>query len=294
MKYTIMKIHKSFAILAGLITIIATCTPDLPVFSEIIHLKDGQVIRGKIIEDRGRYIKVKTRYQTRLVRRNNIGRIEKGVVSLRKIYMLTRDSIVIKGYLVEQDSLRVVYKENKNSVTNKTISKLDILRMSDNEIRPVDLEFAFKPGIFIPFNSGGADLAPSTALMASLSFNTIVIQGLRAEIDAGFTRSENSDNPERYMQVLPVTLCAVYPFRITRAFSVSPKLGCGMSMVEYNSGQGEEFKGNLFTAAAGLKFQYSLIPRRFFIGLFFDYYMIMDSTGNLHTGIGGLSLSYRI
>ncbi len=266
----------------------------IPAGAEIIHLKDGQVIRGEIVKKGDGYIQVKTRYQVRLVRKSNIERIEEGGNSLRKIYMLTREGVVVKGYLVEQDSQRVVYKKNETSVENSTMSKLDILRMSEEEIRPVDLEFAFKPGIFFPFNSGGANLAPSTALMANLSFNSIVVPGLRAEIDSGFTRTENSDDPERYMQVIPVTVSGIYPLRISRSFTFSPRLGAGMSMVEYNSGQGEELDGQIFTLTAGLKFQYSLIQRRFFIGVFFDYYMLWDSSGMLHTGIGGVALSYRL
>jgi len=266
----------------------------VPASSEIIRLKDGQVIRGEIVKQGDAYLRVKTRYQTRLVRRSNIERIEKGGMELRKIYIFTREGVVIEGYLVEEDSQQVIYRKSKTSSITKNISKLDILRMSQEPIRPVDLEFAFKPGIFYPFNTGGAELAPSSSLMANLSLNSMIVSGLRVELDAGYTKSENSDEPERFMQIVPVTLSLTRPFKFGNSFFVSPRLGAGLSMVDYDSGQGEEMDGQIFTVTSGLKFQYSLIARRFYIGLFFDYYMLWDSSGKLHAGIAGVSLSYRL
>lgn len=261
--------------------------------AEIIHLHDGQVINGEIVERGDGFIKVKTRYQVRYLGLGTIKKIEKERRGLDRVYILTRENTVIAGYLVEEDSLQVVYRDAPDTA-DKNISKLDVLRMSNEEIRPIDMEFRFRPGAFIPLNTGGADLGLATAYTGSIGINAMFVPRLRFLLDVGFARSENDGNPGRYLQVVPVTLSAAFRFSLTRQFEVIPRMGLGGAALDYHSGEGDELATVSAAFVAGLTFSFALAPRRFYLGIYGDYLLLYDFSGALHTVVTGVFAGFRL
>ena len=262
--------------------------------AEIIRLKDGQILNGEIISKDERFITVKTRYQTRKIALYDVQAIEEEKTGLDKIYIFTRDNKVIKGFLVEQDSMQVEYKTSEDSPDTKIISKLDILQLSNEEIRPVDLEFALKPCVFFPLNSGGAKLEPAPAVMAGAGFSSMFRRDLRIVLESGYARSENSETADRYLQAIPVILSAAYRFTLPFfGIEITPKLGAGVSMVEFNDGEGDEFSSTVLSGAGGLKITYPVIPYRLHIGIFGDYLTFFDSSGALNSVLSGVFIGLR-
>lgn len=261
--------------------------------AEIIHLYDGQVINGEIVGRGDGFIKVKTRYQVRYLNLDAIRKIEKERRGLDRVYILTRENAVITGYLVEEDSLQVVYRDAPDTA-DRTISKLDVLRMSKEEIRPIDMEFRFRPGAFIPLNTGGADLGLATAYTGSIGINAMIVPRLRFLLDVGFARSENDGNPGRYLQVVPVTLSAAWRFSLTRQFEIIPRMGLGVAALDYHSGEGDELATVSAAVIAGLTFSFALAPRRFYLGIYGDYLLLYDFSAALHTVITGVFAGFRL
>ncbi len=261
--------------------------------AEIIRLKDGQVLNGEIIGRDERFITVKTRYQTRKIARYDLAAIEKEKTGLDRIYIFTRDNNVIAGFLVEQDSMRVEYKIKEDSPDTKTISKLDILQLSNEEIRPVDLEFTLKLCAFFPLNSGGAKLEPAPAVLAGAGFSSMFRRNLRFSLESGYVQSENSKTSERYLKAVPVTLSAAYRFTVPLGIEVTPKIGAGVSMFEFNDGEGDEFSSTVLAGTAGLQITYPVIPYKLHIGLFGDYLTFYDGSGFFNSAMSGFFVGLR-
>jgi hypothetical protein len=262
--------------------------------AEIIRLKDGQVINGKIISRNDYSIIVKTRYQTRRLSIDEILSIDKEQNDLQQLYILTRDREIIKGFLVEQDSLQVRYKTSTDSESSKTISKLDILKMSNEEIHAVDLEIAVKAGVFYPLNTGGAGLGPSAIYLANIGFSSMIERNWRFSLEAGYTQSKNRNASERYMQIIPITLNSEYRFIVPwRNIEISPRIGIGAALVDYNSGENVELSSRVFAGLAGMKITYPVKPHSFHIGIFADYLMLLDTSGNLRSVMGGIYADFR-
>ncbi len=261
--------------------------------AEIIRLNDGQVLNGEIIARDKRFITVKTRYQTRKIARYDLASIEKEKTGLDRIYIFTRDNNVIAGFLVEQDSMQVEYKTNEGSSDTKTISKLDILQLSNEEIRPVDLEFSLKPCGFFPLNSGGAKLEPAPAVLAGAGFSSMFIRNLRVSLESGYAHSENSKTPDRYLQAVPVTLSASYRLIVPLGIEITPKIGAGVSMFDFNNGEGDEFSSTLLTGTLGLQITYPVIPYKLHLGLFGDYLTFYDGSGTLNSVMSGIFVGLR-
>ncbi|TAL31037.1 MAG: hypothetical protein EPN93_18615 [Spirochaetes bacterium] len=261
--------------------------------AEIISLHDGQVINGEIIQRGDGYITVKTKYQTRQINLGEVKSIEKERKGFERVYILTRENAVISGYLVEEDALRVVYREGQDA-PDKTLSKLNIVKMSGEEISPVDLEFRFMPGAFIPLNTGGSHLGPATSYMGSAGFNALFVPRMRLLLDAGYAKSVNGEHSERYLQVIPVIASAVYPFRATSRLEIIPRLGLGFTRLEYYDGEKDELSTMAMTTVAGLSLSFSFVPRRFYLGLFADYMMLYDFSAALHAVVAGVFAGFRL
>ncbi len=262
--------------------------------AEIISLHDGQVINGEIIQRGDGYITVKTKYQTRMIYTGEIKSIEKERSGLERVYILTRDNAVIPGYLVEEDALRVVYRDEPNSA-DKSISKLDVLKMSSEEIHAVDLEFRFMPGAFIPLNSGGAKLGPATSFTGSVGMNAMFLPRMRFLLEAGYAKSEN-DEPRhgRSLTVIPVTLSAAYRFPLTRRLEIAPRLGLGFAMLDYKTDEGDELSTMCLSTVAGFNLSFAFVPRRFYVGVFTDYMLLYDFSALLHTVNLGVYAGFRL
>ncbi len=91
--------------------------------SEIVYMKDGQILKGSIIrEDRSTLI-VKTRFQTRKIYRDHVKRILYGDREMESINILLKSGEILKGYLVDQDAKQVIFREKKDATWNEVKSE---------------------------------------------------------------------------------------------------------------------------------------------------------------------------
>lgn len=262
--------------------------------AETIRLKDGQVINGQIVRRSEYSLVIKTPYQTRRIPLYDVKSIDKEDNRRERIYIYTINREVISGYLVEQDSLQVQYTLNPDDKNGRTISKLDILQMSSDEIRPVDLALGFRTGVFCPLNTGGAKLGIAPMFTGTVGISSMAVRYLRIFLETGYTSAKNSDNQDRRMQIVPVTLNGEYRYTGPWKIEISPRLGLGLTMADYNSGENDRINGTVFTLAGGLKILYPVRVYRFYAGLFTDYYMLTDMSGVVNATSCGLCLEYRL
>lgn len=91
-------------------------------FAETVYLKDGQILNGKILKEDDEAITIETRFQTKTIEKKYITRVSYNI-SLEPVQIVTKDNDLIKGYLVLQDSTRVVYKKTEDDLDDISIPR---------------------------------------------------------------------------------------------------------------------------------------------------------------------------
>jgi hypothetical protein len=261
-----------------------------PVYGEIIHLKDGQVLKGSIIKENNQIIVVKTRYLTRRIKRANIKRILYGERDAENIYIQKISGKIISGFLVDQDSHFVFFRRTKESPEEIKIPKSDIKQMSRTEIIPINPDITLRAAMFYPLNPGGSDLAVSPMFIVGTGFNFTPIKKVRIVPEIGYVKSESKTNTDQYLKIIPITMNITYNIPVS-FFSLIPKAGIGMAVVDFNNGEGELSRGYDLYCNAGAGAVYNLIDNLLTIGLWVEYNMISDGAGNIHNILlsGGFS-----
>ncbi|MCP4134523.1 MAG: hypothetical protein GY754_26350 [bacterium] len=268
-------------------------------FAEIIYQKDGQVIKGTIIKENRTHITVKTRYQVRKIRRNRIKRILYGNREMERIHILMKDGSSIRGFLVDQDSVRVYLRKSKESSKEITVLKKDIDRMSSDEIIPFDFAISVRMGLYIPIDSGGSSLSPAPMFIAGFGFNFPWIKRTRILLEGAYVKSDSSVTAGQYIRVIPVTLSGCYeiPFFFLK---IVPKVGVGGAYIQFDEGDGAvengardvaEGFGVSFLGGAGLR--YDIVKRKFFISAWGEYNLLYDGSTTMSNVIVSGGLSYR-
>ncbi|MGL4370673.1 MAG: hypothetical protein ACRCUT_13525, partial [Spirochaetota bacterium] len=260
-------------------------------FAEIIYLNDGQVITGAVIAENADELTVKTAYQTRKIKRSDVTRILYGERTMEKTYFLMNDGTTMTGFLVDQDAEKVIIREKEDSKEEKIISKKLIKQMSGSEIVPLEPSIVVKGGAFYVFNSGGASLKPSYLVTVGSDINFRWVHNMRVGADVGFSRcSGKSDG--LYMQFVPLLAGGTYDFAYSQ-FHIVPRLYLGMTMIDFDNGEGSSSRSFAFTADPGCGFVYEIAERHFYAGLWLDGSYMRDRSGALYGASGLVSRTYR-
>lgn len=261
------------------------------IHAEIVYTKDGQVIKGTVVNEDAAAIYVRTRYQVRRVRRDNIRRILYGDRDMEKIHIILKDGSTLSGYLIDQDAKNVYYREKPDSPREKIISKETIRQMSREEIIPFEAALSVRAGMFFPMNTKGADLQSSPILLASYEFNLPWIRRARMAFEAGYVRCPGNDNDEEYLQLIPITANLSYSVPVGM-IAVIPRIGAGIAAVEFNNGEGETFRGYDLYFSGGLGVRYEILKRKLAVSLWGEYALIVEGSEQMGNVIASLMLSY--
>jgi hypothetical protein len=260
-------------------------------YAEIIYMKDGQIIKGDILREDAAGITVKTKYQTQIIKKQHISRIMYGDRDLEEVSILKIDGSIIEGYLVDQDNKQVVIRKEKTSKNEIIIKKSDIKQMSSKSIIPLQTGMSFKVGVFNPLSSKGADFQSSLIFLGSIGLNLTFLKNTRIYIEGGFTKLDADAGVDVYMQVIPITLNLNYNFNISN-FYIIPRVGAGLSMIEFNDGLNQPVQGYDFTAIGGVGLEYEIIERTLRFGVFSDFVHLREKNATLNNVMGGVTVSY--
>lgn len=263
------------------------------VAAEIVYLKDGTVLKGTITEEAKKGITLKVGDSERKIPHNDIRRVLYGNREMEEVFILAVDGKITRGYMVDQDENAVIVRDRRDSPVERTIPKKDIREISRDAIYPVDLEFYLKPAGFIPLDSGGADLGMTGLYAVGMGFNSMLAPNLRFMLEAGFLRSNSSSNAGQSLRIIPVTLSLAYGIVMER-FSLVPRLGGGIGIAEFDTGEGDVMKSNLLEMTAGLGLVYRLSRRGISVGLWTEYAIFFDGADYFQGAAIGLSCGYRL
>ena len=251
-----------------------------PIQSEIIYMKDGQVIDGAVIFEDKRIMKVETDIKTWTIEKKHIKRIMYGKRKMEKIFILMNTGDIIKGYLIDQDNEKIIIRLNKNDSKEKSISKSLIKQMSPKEIKLFDPEFMFMGGIYFPLNSGGAELNPGWLVIGALEFNLIFIKHMRMQIETGYSSCTSKSNDGLQLDIVPLKFNLQYVFHMDN-FHLLPRLGSGGIFMSFNDGEGAKTSGIRPMVHGGIGAAYTLVDKSLYARANIDYAMIFDSGSNL-------------
>lgn len=263
------------------------------VVAEIVYLKDGTVLKGVITEEAKKGITLKVGDREQKIAHSDIKRVLYGNREMEEVFILALDGKITRGFMVDQDENAVIVRDRRDSPVERTISKKDIREISRDAIYPVDLEFYIKPAGFLPLDSGGADLGMTGLYTIGMGFNSMLAPNLRFMLEAGFLHSNSASNTGQSLRIIPVTLSLAYSFVMDR-FSLVPRLGGGIGIAEFDTGEGDVMKSNLLEATAGLGLVYHLSRRGISVGIWAEYAIFFDGAGYLQGAAIGLSCGYRL
>jgi hypothetical protein len=260
--------------------------------AEMIYLKDGQVVQGKITAEGTNDITVQTKFQTKRINRNDILRIMYGERKMEKIYLLMNDGTTQTGFLVDQDASQVIIRDKEDSPKERTIPKTQIKQMSTSgEIVPLDPSISVRGGMFYPFNSRGAKLKPAAMVFAGSDFNVQFIRNMRFIAEAGWAKNKSKQKGVS-MQFIPIQAGFIYDIAFSR-FHIMPKATFGTSIIDFDDGEGDQERSFAFSSFVGAGFVYELSERHFYIGLWPSYTYMRDKSGNLHGIDASFGAAYR-
>jgi hypothetical protein len=287
--YTVIKTGKERAVVIFILVIFF-----LPIraIAETIYLKDGQILKGSIVDENSKTIFLKTRYHTRKIYRDHILRIMYGNRDLESVYLHLKDGSLINGFLVDQDSEKIIFRTEKNSPDEKTILKSNIRQISGEEIKLLYPDISFSAGIYYPVNSGGAALSPAPVYFAGSGFNFTPIDNSRILFEIGYTKSRSSENSGRAFQFIPLTVNALYSIQMS-SLNIVPRAGVGAAMVSFDDGEGGEYTGYDFTASLGAGIDYIVKRYGIRITIITEYNVILEGTETLGSLILRAGFNYR-
>ncbi len=261
--------------------------------AEMIYLKDGQVLKGRIVRETNNEITVRTRFQTKRIRRGDIIRIMYGERKMEKIYLLMKDGTTRTGFLVDQDASKVIIREKEDSAEEITIGKSGIKQMSTSgEIIPLNPSIRIRGGYFYPLNSRGAKLKPARSVFAGSDMNIQFIRNTRLILEAGYIKSQG-ESEGLTMRFIPLTAGLMYDLPLG-SFHLVPRLSVGTSIIDFNDGEGETSRSFAFASLGGIGLTYELLDRHLYAGLWPEYTMMRDGKGTLHTITVSLGITYRL
>ncbi len=260
------------------------------IYGEIIYLNDGQVLKGTIVKENNKKIILKTKYQTRHVKRNNIKRILYGERDMERIYILYKNGSMTNGFLVDQNSKYIVFREKEDSIVEEKILKSDIKQISREEIIPLHPDISGRINIFYPLNSGGSGLAAAPMYTINIGFNFTRVKNVRIMPEAGYVKSISKANRNRYLQIVPLTIGISYKISLRNAV-ILPKTGIGIAVVDFRTGEGEEYRGYDLYSTVGAGTFYKLFDGALKLEVWIEYGLITESSALMHNIIAGAGIS---
>lgn len=282
--------HAASTVLA---CILAVYIPFSSSRGEILYLKDGRVIWGDIVGEGKDGVTISSNGKQSVIAHDEIRRIMYGAHEPEQVYLFTVDRELIRGYVVDHDEKKIVYRQDPVSPEEKTILRDNILEISQNEIRPQDLEVYLKPAMFYPLDSGGAALKSAPMYLAGIAFSSLVRRDVRLALEFGYAESESAEHSGQAFRYIPITLSAMYPYRFYM-FELIPRAGTGIGIVRFKSGEGEDLRGTALELHAGAGVLYKIRPRDLLAGVWLDYNLLFDGKNVLNSFIVGLSVNYRL
>lgn len=260
------------------------------VHGEVIYLNDGQIIKGSIVSEDTETITVKSRYQTRKIYRGHVMRILYGDLDMEQVHLLLKDGSLLKGFLVDQDATRIVYRESRESAEERSIPKENIRQMSREEIPLLNPDISFTTGFFAPLNGGGPHFKSAPVYVAGSAMNLFFTNRARLLFEAGYTRSESSSHTGSEFQFVPLTAGIQIPLSLKYA-DLAARIGIGGAYIKFDTGEGERFQGIVMASVAGMGISTGIMGKRLKGLLWFDFTLLSEGGALLPGAVirGGLS-----
>jgi sRNA-binding regulator protein Hfq len=243
--------------------------------SEIIYMKDGQIFKGPVIKEDRTTVTVKTSFQTKQIYREHISRILYGDREMESINILLKNGTLLKGFLVDQDKNQVVFREKRNSPRERTILKSNISQISPEEILLLYPRIYVHTGYFVPLAAGKTELTASPLFMIGTGMNFTWIENTRIALEAGYTKSRGKENSDEYMEFIPVIAGMKYLIKVS-CFSIIPKLGVGMGILQFNNGEGSGHRSYDFLTGLGVGLVHEFRKSGLSAGLWGEYIIMYE------------------
>jgi len=282
-------------VIKAIIIFFCCCTH---LFAEVVYLQNGMVLKGEIIKEDKTFITFQSSSKTQKILRSKIVRILFGARDLEAINILMNNGEILKGFLVDQDSEKIIFRKSKGTSSEQTIKKADIKQMSRDEIILLYPEVSLRSGLYVPLNGG---LNPNLIFIAGYSIRFPWVNNSRVLFEVGFARVTSQLAATAVVQTIPFFLNYLYFYPVSKlsqsAFfgpaSIVGKGGVGMTLINFDTGEGDTFQSLVYSFLVGLGLQYEITRNLLSVFMMNDYVFNLESGESLQTFSTTLGVSYR-
>jgi len=272
-----------------------------PLAADIVFLSNGAVLENVVIDSAdASKIQVtvdKVKKTKKTFTKDEFIRVRYSQDYLEVIYIRTNEDNVTKAYLIEQDTEKVLFRREKDSIDEETMSKNQIKEISNKEIRLWSPELGFHGGVFQALNSGNAKLKPAPLGLLSIAIRPPNWNRSLLGLEAGFAMAKGSANSLMSMMYVPAHVQYTFFQNFDKSTS-SPRawavrVGVGATMAIFKDGEGSTFTDFLPSMKVGVGTIYS-ITRNFRLSVFLDYWMILDQGAFFHNASATVGFSFGL
>ena len=163
---------------------------DKTAIAEVIYLKNGKVINGAIVGETKKAIRVKTQDKTLRIKRKDVVRIMYGERKLERIFIQLKDNTLVDGYMIDQDSEKIIFRPDKDNPKEVTVMKSNIQQLSNERILMLMPEISIRSGIFLPVNTKeGSELDLGVIFFGGFGIRLPFIDNSRIQLEIGYVKN---------------------------------------------------------------------------------------------------------
>ena len=269
-----------------------------PLMADVVFLSNGTVLENVQIDSAdASKIQVtvdKVKKIKKTFTKDEFIRVRYSQDYLEVIYIRTNEDNVTKAYLIEQDTEKVLFRREKDSIDEETMNKNQIKEISNKEIRLWSPELGFHGGVFQVLNSGNAKLKPAPLSLLSFALRPPHWNRSLIGLEAGFAMAKGGANALMSVMTIPAHIQYTFYQNFGKSsaspFAWAVRGGVGGTMVIFNDGEGSTFTDFLPSFKTGVGTIYS-ITRNFRLTAFLDYWLILDQGVPFHNASATIGFS---
>ncbi|MFC1669479.1 LA_0442/LA_0875 N-terminal domain-containing protein [Spirochaetota bacterium] len=314
-----MEIKRSLVLFFSLLIAVLSVMSNKISFAEVIYLKNGKVINGAIVGETKNAIRIKTKDKTHRIKRKDVVRIMYGERKLERIFIQLKDNTLVDGYMIDQDSKKIIFRPEKDVPKEVTVMKSNIQQLSNERILMLMPEISFRSGIFLPVNAKeGSELDLGVIFFGGFGIRLPFIDNSRIQFEIGYVKNTSKyedyigEKRERVLYTMPVLVNYIYSYNMYDMVRSSPgnsrrgfwntflsrtylvgKIGGGISYLNYDNGEGDKYQGVFGSVLASVGFSFEIVKGIFYFQLANDFLFVIESSAVFVPYIFTLSLNYR-
>lgn len=204
------------------------------IYAEAVFLKDGSIIEGRIVKERGGTMEVRTTgNMIRKLKRSEVLRIVYEEQYRQPCKIMLMNGTLVDGYIVDEDRDRYYVRSKLTSPDEKAIDKKEVQfieRVRIERRRPASRRVYAMPLISMPLSENFKHYNDTGfGILALYSLDDIITNDFSVAAVSGYIHYPGKNGVEFSLNI-PILASFKYSFKLYRHFTVAPVLVPGLCL----------------------------------------------------------------